>query len=60
MSDIVKPTIFYADVDDFSRLDEVYARYMPDPAPARSAPANVRLLPGLLISIDAIAVAPTT
>ena len=43
MSDIVKTTIFYADVDDFSRLNEVYARYMPDPAPARSAPANVRL-----------------
>ena len=31
MSDIVKPTIFYAGVDDFRRLDEVYARYMPDP-----------------------------
>ena len=60
MSDIVKTTIFYADVDDFSRLNEVYARYMPDPAPARSAPANVRLPRGLLISIDAIAVSPTT
>ncbi|HEX7429592.1 MAG TPA: Rid family hydrolase, partial [Mycobacterium sp.] len=60
MSDIVKTTTFYADVDDFSRLNEVYARYMPDPAPARSAPANVRLPRGLLISIDAIAVLPTT
>lgn len=60
MSDVVKTTIFYTDVDDFSRLNEVYARYMPDPAPARSAPANVRLPRGLLISIDAIAVAPAT
>jgi 2-iminobutanoate/2-iminopropanoate deaminase len=59
MSDIVKTTIFYADVDDFHRLNEVYARHMPDPAPARSAPANVRLPRGLLISIDAIAVSPT-
>ena len=60
MDDVVKTTIFYADVDDFSRLNEVYARYMPDPAPARSAPANVRLPRGLLISIDAIAVSSTT
>jgi 2-iminobutanoate/2-iminopropanoate deaminase len=59
MSDIVKTTIFYADVNDFVRLNEVYARHMPDPAPARSAPANVRLPRGLLISIDAIAVSPT-
>lgn len=60
MDDIVKTTIFYTDVDDFSRLNEVYARHMPDPAPARSAPANVRLPRGLLVSIDAIAVLPGT
>jgi 2-iminobutanoate/2-iminopropanoate deaminase len=29
---------------------------MPDPRPARSAPANVTLPRGLLVSIDAIAV----
>jgi 2-iminobutanoate/2-iminopropanoate deaminase len=32
---------------------------MPDPPPARSAPANVMLPRGLLISIDAIAVLPS-
>ena len=58
MDDLVKVTIFYADVDDFAVLNEIYARHMPDPPPARSAPANVRLPRGLLISIDAIAVAP--
>ena len=58
MADLVKVTIFYADVDDFARLNEVYARHMPDPPPARSAPANVKLPRGLLISIDAIAVLP--
>jgi 2-iminobutanoate/2-iminopropanoate deaminase len=56
MKDIVKTTIFYADVEDFARLNETYARHMPDPAPARSAPANVRLPRGLLVSIEAIAV----
>ena len=58
MADVVKTTIFYADVEDFSRLNEMYARHMPDPPPARSAPANVRLPRGLLVSIDAIAVLP--
>jgi 2-iminobutanoate/2-iminopropanoate deaminase len=58
MADVVKTTIFYADVEDFSRLNEIYARHMPDPPPARSAPANVRLPRGLLISIDAIAMLP--
>jgi 2-iminobutanoate/2-iminopropanoate deaminase len=58
MADVVKTTIFYADVEDFGRLNEVYARHMPDPPPARSAPANVRLPHGLLVSIEAIAVLP--
>jgi 2-iminobutanoate/2-iminopropanoate deaminase len=56
MRDVVKTTIFYADVEDFGRLNDVYARFMPDPPPARSAPAHVRLPRGLLVSIEAIAV----
>lgn len=56
MDDIVKTTIFYDDVADFGRLNEVYARHMPDPPPARSAPAHIRLPRGLLVSIEAIAV----
>jgi 2-iminobutanoate/2-iminopropanoate deaminase len=55
LSRLVKTTIFYADVDDFAALNHVYARFMPDPPPARSAPANVRLPRGLLVSIEAIA-----
>jgi 2-iminobutanoate/2-iminopropanoate deaminase len=55
MHDVVKTTIFYANVEDFSRLNDVYARFMPDPPPARSAPANARLPRGLLVSIEAIA-----
>ena len=56
LADLVKTTIFYADAADFARLDAVYARHMPDPPPARSAPANLRLPRGLLVSIEAIAV----
>jgi len=59
MAHVVKTTIFYTDVEDFSLLNEVYARHMPDPPPARSAPAHVRLPRGLLVSIEAIAVLPS-
>jgi 2-iminobutanoate/2-iminopropanoate deaminase len=56
MATLVKTTIFYRNVDDFATINEIYASHMPDPPPARSAPANVQLPRGLLISIDAIAV----
>jgi 2-iminobutanoate/2-iminopropanoate deaminase len=58
LTTLVKTTIFYQNVDDFAAINAVYARYMPEPPPARSAPANVNLPRGLLISIDAVAVLP--
>lgn len=60
MDDLVKTTIFYDDVEDFGRLNDVYARHMPDPPPARSAPAHIRLPRGLLVSIEAIALVPSS
>ena len=59
LSTLVKTTIFYRNVEDFAIINAIYARYMPDPAPARSAPANVVLPRGLLISIEAVAVIAT-
>jgi 2-iminobutanoate/2-iminopropanoate deaminase len=59
LSTLVKTTIFYANVDDFASINAIYARFMPDPPPARSAPANISLPRNLLISIDAIAALPT-
>jgi 2-iminobutanoate/2-iminopropanoate deaminase len=56
LSTLVKTTIFYRDVADFPVINEIYAARMPDPPPARSAPAGVQLPKGLLISIEAIAV----
>jgi 2-iminobutanoate/2-iminopropanoate deaminase len=55
LSSLVKTTIFYTDVADFPAINAVYERFMPDPPPARSAPASVVLPRGLLISIEAIA-----
>jgi 2-iminobutanoate/2-iminopropanoate deaminase len=57
---LVKTTIFYANVEDFATINEVYGRHMPDPPPARSAPANVVLPRGFLISIEAIATLDTS
>jgi 2-iminobutanoate/2-iminopropanoate deaminase len=57
MDDLVKTTIFYTDVNDFATINEVYGRHMPDPPPARSAPAFVQLPRGILISIEAVALA---
>jgi 2-iminobutanoate/2-iminopropanoate deaminase len=59
LSALVKTTIFYTNVEDFATIDAIYARFMSDPSPARSAPANVMLPRGLLISIDAVAVLPS-
>jgi 2-iminobutanoate/2-iminopropanoate deaminase len=60
LATVVKTTIFYTNVNDYPALNAVYARHMPDPAPARSAPANVNLPRNLLVSIDAIAVVPAS
>ena len=55
MASLVKTTIFYTNVEDFPLINEIYARHVPDPAPARSAPASAVLPRGILISIEAIA-----
>src|SRR5215470_16715594 len=31
MAHLVKTTIFYANVDDFATINEIYTRHMPDP-----------------------------
>jgi 2-iminobutanoate/2-iminopropanoate deaminase len=55
MGDIVKTTIFLASMDDFAAVNTIYARFMPDPPPARSTFAVGALPKGGLIEIEAIA-----
>jgi len=52
---VVKTTLWLTKVEDFATVNEVYAKFVDDPAPARSAPTIVALPRGLLISIEAIA-----
>lgn len=53
--DLAKTTIFLADIADFGAVNEVYARFMPDPPPARSTFAVGALPKGALVEIEAIA-----
>ena len=54
--DVVKTTIFLADIADFAVVNVVYARHMPDPPPARSTFAVGSLPKGGRIEIEATAV----
>jgi 2-iminobutanoate/2-iminopropanoate deaminase len=58
MSDVVKTTLWLTDATHFATVNEIYARHMPAPAPARSTPILAALPRGFLISIEAIAVRP--
>jgi 2-iminobutanoate/2-iminopropanoate deaminase len=55
IADVVKTTVFLADIHDFAAVNAVYARHMPDPAPARSTFAVGALPKGGLVEIEAIA-----
>jgi 2-iminobutanoate/2-iminopropanoate deaminase len=54
-ADVVKTTVFLADIGDFATVNETYARFMPDPPPARSTFAVAALPKGARIEIEAIA-----
>ena len=54
-ADVVKTTIFLADVADFAAVNAVYGRYMPEPPPARSTVGVGGLPKGALVEIEAIA-----
>jgi 2-iminobutanoate/2-iminopropanoate deaminase len=53
--DVVKTTIYLAVIGDFGTVNGVYARFMPDPPPARSTFAVGALPKGGLVEIEAIA-----
>ncbi|ELZ75184.1 MULTISPECIES: Rid family detoxifying hydrolase [Haloferax] len=55
-SDVMKTTVFLADIDDFSEMNETYATYFDDEPPARSAVQAGNLPKGVGVEIEAIAV----
>ncbi len=59
-TDIVKTTLFLADMSDFAAVNSVYAAHMGEPPPARSTFAVAELPKGARIEIEAIALRPRT
>ncbi|MBQ9882511.1 MAG: RidA family protein [Synergistes sp.] len=54
-ADVVKTTVFIKNMDDFGKINEVYAQFFPKDAPARSCVEVARLPKDVLVEIEAIA-----
>jgi 2-iminobutanoate/2-iminopropanoate deaminase len=55
LANVVKTTVFLADMGDFAAMNEVYATFFAEPFPARSAVAAKALPKGALVEIECIA-----
>ena len=55
VDNVVKTTVFLADMNDFAAMNEVYAEFFAAPFPARSAVAVKTLPKGALVEIECIA-----
>lgn len=56
LSNVVKTTVFLADMADFAEMNAVYSRFFEAPFPARSAMAVKTLPKGARVEIECIAV----
>ena len=55
-TNVVRTTVYLADMNDFAAMNEVYSRYIVDPPPARATVQVARLPRDVKIEVDAIAV----
>lgn len=55
MDDVLKTTVFLADIDDFDEMNEVYATFFDAEPPARSAVQAGALPKGVGVEIEAVA-----
>jgi 2-iminobutanoate/2-iminopropanoate deaminase len=55
-ADVVKTTVFLADMNDFAAINAIYAKYFPGEAPARSCVQVAALPKGALFEIEAVVV----
>ena len=55
LDDVVKTTVFLADMNDFAKMNEIYARHFKKPYPARSTVQVARLPRDAKIEIEVIA-----
>ena len=55
MANVIKTTVFMADMNDFADMNAVYAEFFTEPYPARSAVAVKTLPKGALVEIEVVA-----
>jgi len=55
MADVVKTSIFLADLSHFAQVNAIYTRHIVEPAPARSTVQVAALPRAALVEIEAIA-----
>ena len=55
IGNVVKTTVFLADINDFAAVNEVYGKYFTQPYPARSAVQVAALPKGAQVEIEVIA-----
>jgi len=58
LEDLIKCSVFLADINDYAAMNAVYAEYFPSDPPARSALAGSGLALGALVEIECIAAVP--
>lgn len=54
-NNVVKTTVFITDMNDFPKVNEVYAQYLGETYPARSCVQVAKLPKGALIEVEVIA-----
>lgn len=55
MSKVVKTTVFIKNMNDFAKINEIYAEFFTEPYPARSCVEVARLPKDVLLEVEAIA-----
>ena len=55
LSDVLKTTVFMADMNDFADMNAIYSEFFSEPYPARSAVAVKSLPKGALVEIEVVA-----
>ena len=56
MENVIKTTVFIKEMNDFAKINEVYAKHFTGTFPARSCVEVARLPKDVLLEVEAIAV----
>ncbi len=55
MANVIKTTVYMADMNDFAAMNAIYSEFFSEPYPARSAVAVKTLPKGALVEIEVVA-----